>query len=106
MVFFCLVTFHPAPTSSLQKQVENIPKGNNMSEKTFTEAVLQFIRTSSWLSDVDEPAVVALLAMAAELDQTMTPALLAQYGLTYRNLLSRAPQAADDQDELAKLLKR
>lgn len=77
-----------------------------MHEKTFTEAVLQFIRTSPWLSDVDEPAVVALLAMAAELDNAMTPALLAQYGLTYRNLLSRAPASPDDQDELAKLLKR
>ena len=75
-------------------------------QKTFTEAVLSFIRNSPWLSDVDEPAVVALLAMADDLDTTMTPALLAQYGLTYRNLLSRAPQVADEQDELAKLLKR
>ena len=77
-----------------------------MIQKTFTDAVLTFISNSSWLTEVDEPAIVALLAMAAELDRAMTPALLAQYGLTYRNLLSRAPAGADEQDDLAKLLKR
>lgn len=77
-----------------------------MQQKTFTEAVLDFIRSSSWLTDVDEPAVTALLAMADELDKSITPAMLAQYGLTYRNLLSRSPVMADEQDELAKLLKR
>ena len=74
--------------------------------KTFTEAVLTFIKQSPWLTEVDEPAVVALLAMADELDVQRTPAMLAQYGLTYRNLLSRAPVTVEDNDPLAALLKR
>lgn len=77
-----------------------------MEQKSLMQATLDFIRTSSWLTDVDEPAVTMLLALADEFDRERTSALAAQYGLTYRNLLARAPQVADEQDELAKLLKR
>lgn len=77
-----------------------------MSENRFMNETLKFIASSSWLTDEDGPAVVALLAMAHELDEKINPPLVAQYGLTYRNLLKRKPAATDELDELAQLLKR
>lgn len=77
-----------------------------MTENSFMAVTLKFISQSSWLADEDGPAVVALLAMAAELDEKINPPLVAQYGLTYRNLLKRKPAAGEEMDELAKLLKR
>lgn len=77
-----------------------------MTENSFVESTLKFISRSSWLTDEDEPAVTALLAMAYKLDDDINPPLVAQYGLTYRNLLKRKPDAGDAPDELAKLLKR
>lgn len=69
---------------------------------TFTEAVETFKKSAAdWLTDEDSPAVAALEAAAAELDRKMSPALLAAYGLTYRNLLKRKPgEASEDGDEL------
>jgi len=44
--------------------------------------------------------VAALTATAALLDTEVVPALLAQYGLTYRSLLKRAPAADVAVDDL------
>ena len=77
-----------------------------MSENTFTNVTLKFISESSWLTDEDGPAIVALLAMAGELDENINPHLIAQYGLTYRNLLKRKPGGEDAPDELGRLLQR
>ena len=77
-----------------------------MSENTFYESTLRFINGASWLTDEDDPAVVALLAMARDLDEKLNPPLVAQYGLTYRNLLKRKPGATEEVDELAKSLRR
>ena len=73
---------------------------------TFTESIDTFLANADWLDDDDLPAIVALRAMAAELDQQINPPLIAQFGLTYRNLLKRKPEAFEEVDELAKLLKR
>ena len=62
-----------------------------MARKTFSEAVNEFVQNAPWLGTDDEPAVTALVALAAALDREMSAALVAQYGLTYRNLLSRKP---------------
>ncbi len=77
-----------------------------MTKNAFMEETLKFVSTATWLNDEDGPAVIALLAMAAELDEKINPPLIAQYGLTYRNLLKRKPQSAEEVDELAKLLRR
>jgi hypothetical protein len=72
----------------------------------FTTAVRRFKKSAKeWLTDDDYPAVVALEAMAQQLDTHMTPALLSQYGLTYRNLLSRKPVDTAAEDELEKALR-
>ena len=72
----------------------------------FTTAVIRFKRSASdWLTDDDLPALVALEAIARQLDEQMTPQLLAQYGLTYRALLTRKPKAAAEEDELEKALR-
>lgn len=73
---------------------------------TFTETTHKFIAQADWLTVEDEPAIAALLAMADELDRNLNPPLVAQYGLTYRNLLKRKPSAPEQVDELARLLKR
>ena len=77
-----------------------------MPENRFMTETLKFISSSPWLADEDGPAVVALLAMAAELDEKLNPPLVAQYGLTYRNLLKRKPAEGDGLDELGRLLQR
>ena len=77
-----------------------------MSENTFYESTLKFVAGATWLTDEDDPAVVALFAMAKELDDKLNPPLVAQYGLTYRNLLKRKPGQTEEVDELAKLLRR
>lgn len=60
---------------------------------SFVAATEAFENASSWLSTEDEPALTTLYAIAEELDEgDRTPALVAQYGLTYRSLLKRAPQ--------------
>ena len=67
---------------------------------TFADALAEFIAASPWLGPLDAPAVAALSAMASELDAGgMTPALLSQWGLTYRNLVRRAPADAPEEDE-------
>ncbi|APF33379.1 hypothetical protein [Microbacterium paludicola] len=73
---------------------------------TFKTSVIRFKRSASdWLTEDDLPALVALEAIARKLDEDMTPQLLAQYGLTYRNLLARKPKAGADEDELEKALR-
>ena len=62
-----------------------------MARKTFTQAVSEFKDGAPWLGVDDVPALVALEALAEALDNEVTAALVAQYGLTYRNLLSRKP---------------
>lgn len=64
------------------------------SRKSFTQTVEDFESASTWLSDEDQPAVTTLFALAEELDGgPLMPALVAQFGLTYRSLLKRAPVA-------------
>lgn len=73
---------------------------------SFVESTGKFLAAASWLTEDDEPAVVMLQALAAELDANLNPPLVAQYGLAYRNLLKRKPGESEEVDELAKLLRR
>lgn len=76
------------------------------SMETFEEAVKLFEQASPWLSDADLPAVMELRMIAKELDKgELSPAMLAQYGLTYRSLLKRAPVGDDAEDELEAALR-
>lgn len=62
---------------------------------TFGSAVTAFEKDATWLGAADQPALVALRKMAAALDgDDLSPAMLAQFGLCYRNLLKRAPADA------------
>lgn len=61
---------------------------------SLTSDTNKFIRANKdWLSDDHAPAVSALKILAADIDGMKTagervmPSMLAQYGLTYRNLL-------------------
>lgn len=69
---------------------------------TFQDSVNAFEKDATWLGDADLPAVVTLRKVAAALDGgDMSPAMLSQFGLTYRSLLKRAPSdAAENLDPL------
>lgn len=71
----------------------------------FVEATEEFVEASEWLGSEDAPAVATLRAVAEQLDGgDLTPALLGQYGLTYRSLLKRRPADPPDEDEFEQLL--
>lgn len=67
----------------------------------FTDAVAQFESASPWLGPEHAPAVVMLRSMAVRLDEGETaPALLAQFGLTFRALAKEAPRGDVEADPL------
>lgn len=79
-----------------------------MTEVNFQSAVKGFLSSADWLTDEDLPAIMVLRAVAAELDAggKLSPALVAQFGLTHRALLKRKPTAApEDNDPLETALR-
>ena len=76
-----------------------------MAEMTFASAVADFEAASPWLGPQHSPAVVALRAMASQLDDgDLAPALLGQFGLAFRALSKERP-TAEHVDPLAAALK-
>ncbi|MBD8466799.1 hypothetical protein IFU30_11020 [Plantibacter sp. CFBP 8798] len=75
-----------------------------MAATTFKGAVREFMKANPWLGPAHAPATITLRKLAAELDREVTAALVAQYGVTYRNLLKQAPGAAPDVDEVGDLI--
>lgn len=77
--------------------------------KTYVSSVDEFLKASPWIGPADRPAVTTLQQLASQLDdqgRAAQAALVAQFGLVYRNLLKRAPGADGDpeEDELENLL--
>lgn len=76
--------------------------------RTHVGAVRAFLKSAdAWLTDEDLPALTTLLALAKMMDTGQaTPALISQYGLTYRSLLKRKPPAAPEapSDPLSKAM--
>lgn len=72
----------------------------------FSEAVDTFLRTADWLDDSHAPSVVALQAVARELDAEVTGALVAQFGLLHRSLLKAKPETVTQLDPMEALLRR
>lgn len=65
--------------------------------QSFKAAVNAFQKDAVWLGDADLPAIVSLHKIAEALDGgEMSPAMLSQFGLTYRSLLKRAPSDAPE----------
>ena len=74
--------------------------------ETFTDSIESFVTASDWLTPEDAPAVLTLRKLAAELDSgPMVPALVAQWGLTYRSLLKRKPTGDFVEDPLEAALR-
>lgn len=73
---------------------------------TITEQTETFLSSLDWLTELHTPAVAQLRLLAGLIDDNPIPALIAQYGLTYRDLVKQAPVEPEQVDELAKLLKR
>lgn len=75
------------------------------SAQTFTAATEQFLAAADWLGPEHAPAVVTLRLVAAQLDQALTAALVAQYNLAYRSLLKARPVDPGADDPLEKALR-
>ncbi len=73
---------------------------------TFSESVSRFLETATWLDDGHLPSVMALRALAAELDREVTAALVAQFGLLHRSLLKAKPVEQTDVNPFEELLRR
>ena len=73
---------------------------------TLVEETETFLSSLDWLGAIHTPAVAQLHLLARLIDENPIPALIAQYGLTYRDLVKQAPTEPEAVDELAKLLKR
>lgn len=69
---------------------------------SYVAAVTRFVEASPWLSDKHLPQLKALMDIAKELDmpgQKKTAALVAQFTLTQRTLLGKAPEAGGEGPE-------
>ena len=73
---------------------------------TFAESVNLFLKTADWLDDSHAPAVMALIALAKEMDREITPALAAQFGLNYRSLKKEKPSNDSPVNPFEELLHR
>lgn len=60
---------------------------------TYMDSVRKFKKVAKeWLTDADAPALITLENVARQLDDGYdTPAMISQFGLTYRALLKRQP---------------
>ncbi|MBZ4485971.1 hypothetical protein LQ938_09670 [Microbacterium sp. cx-55] len=69
--------------------------------RAFGTSVDEFVGAAPWLGAPHAPALATLRALAAELDTgDLSPALVAQFGLTYRNLAKLAPMTPATVDPL------
>lgn len=82
------------------------PKITKAGRKTFAETVEEFEAVATWLTDGDQPALTMLYNIADELDRKFTAALVAQFGLVYRDLRKREDGGGTDPaDEVAEAMK-
>lgn len=67
--------------------------------ETFENAVKTFLDKASWLTDLDQPMVIALKAAAKELDQGVQASLLNQYRQAYLALVESRPTGGMSDDD-------
>jgi len=73
--------------------------------ESFRESVEAFVSASPWLAPPHAPAVTTLRVLARKLDGgDLTPALVSQFGLTFRSLAKLAPAAPPAKSPLAAAL--
>lgn len=71
--------------------------------ESFTAAAKKFLDSADWLTDLDEPMVVALKNAGEELDaEGVQAALLTQYRMCFKELMERKP-TGDETEELDEL---
>ncbi|RZU66757.1 hypothetical protein EV379_3123 [Microterricola gilva] len=73
-------------------------KAEESGELTFLGSIEAFIAVSRWLGPEHGPALVTLRALARQLDQRVTAAMVAQFGVAFRDLRSQAPSAPPASD--------
>ena len=81
------------------------PRRRTPRKMTYSQSVEKYLRESQWITDAEAPAVTTLRSLADALDNgPLVPALVAQFGMTFRSLQKREPSAAGEKDELDGLL--
>lgn len=68
-------------------------------DESFLGAVEEFIQASPWLGAEHKPALVILRALARQLDMRVTAAMVAQFGVAFRDLRGQAPAAGGSDDD-------
>jgi hypothetical protein len=99
-------TSSPRPLQSLAKTVQNIEASVVGSYDSMVYVTQVFLEACGPLNHADTAAAASLLRIAQELDTNFTPALMGQWGLTFRDLKKSLAVGDDQGDELARLLKR
>lgn len=74
-----------------QIRADQCASGHDPDEDSFITAVNRFVAASDWLDDEHAPSLVTLKQLARQLDQRVTGALVAQFGVTFRDLRAQAP---------------
>lgn len=72
---------------------------------SFSQSVASFVDSSPWLGPEHSPALATLWALAESLDIEIVPAVVAQFGLTYRSLAKLAPTSDEPGDPLEAALR-
>jgi hypothetical protein len=105
-IVFLENTTAPRPLPSVAKTSQNIEASLVGSFKSMVDVTEVFLHACGPLNHADTAAAASLLRIAQELDTNFTPALMGQWGLTFRDLKKSILGNEDDGDELARLLKR
>lgn len=77
--------------------IERKKKAEESGEESFTASITEFIDASPWLGPAHRPALVTLKAIARELDTRVTAAMIAQFGVAFRDLRAQAPEGPASQ---------
>jgi len=96
--------------SELVDQFLRAQRATNVSEivgMSFTKSIQAFISVSDWLAPEHMPAVYTLTALAEQLDSSpnVSAALIAQFGVTFRDLRSQAPSSSYTDDPIEQALR-
>lgn len=66
---------------------------------THVQSVRAFLTAADWITAEHMPTVVTLMSCAEKLDIEVTASMVAQFGVTFRDLRSQAPGGAKGDDD-------
>ena len=80
---------------------ETKPEFEDDDDESYVDSVRRFIASADYLTEEHRPALKVLRSIAKELDSgKLQAALVSQFTLTYRALVSSSPKGGDEDDSL------